>query len=217
MRITELNFFKFLKQADIVCLINYVEDNRFLLETDSVDEVQFLFEFFQRKYGNEFNPVTVLKYIYMFVPKRRTGLSSLKLTLTIAEMQEFITRYQHFYNVESIGEGALYKEINQLEQFRQIRTRQEVWLEAIETNVFLEAYRFWPPSWKERRAIFSYKNRGMVYLVALRKVGYKLIVSEVKSVNGGTVDILIVNKIQNTIDTVVKQHTKRLALEEVLN
>ena len=44
MRITELNFFKFLKQADIVYLINYVEDNRSLLETDAVDEIQFLYE-----------------------------------------------------------------------------------------------------------------------------------------------------------------------------
>lgn len=216
MRITDFNFFKFLKQSDIVHLINYVEDNRFLIEEEKIDEIKFLYEFFRIKYGEEFNPITVLKYIYMFMPKKYVGLSTLRLSLTQQEMQKYVVRYKEVYDVKIIGEGNLFDDIGELKSFRQIKTRQDVWVEIINTNVFLEAYRFWQPSWVERRAIFSCETKGATFLIALRKVGYKIIVSEVQSVNNSSVDISVVNRIQELVNAATKKSKKSKELERVL-
>ncbi|MCT4580055.1 MAG: hypothetical protein N4A35_01445 [Flavobacteriales bacterium] len=212
MRITELNFFKFLKQSDIICLLNYIEDNKHIMEEEKVTEAKFLYFYFKYKYNREFDPLVTLKYVYMYCPKKYVGLPMLSLSLTVEKMKEHVNKYKHVYEIEELGIHPYFEALEEINGFRQIKTRQEIWFEAASELFFIDAFRFWQPSWVERRAIFCYNNDSDELVLVLRRISYKIIITEVKSKNGRIVDVRTVNRLQSIIDLITKEvNRKKLA------
>ena len=141
----------------------------------------------------------------MYLPKKYIGVSTMKLSLSMSEMTQYVEKFNKAYKVESIGADPIFEKIESLKFFRQIKTRQEVWDEIIKTNVFIDAYRFWQPSWVFRRAIFCYENGDDYFVLAVRKAGYKIIISEIKSAKLDCINLEIINKFQDLIDSASKE------------
>ncbi len=214
MRITELNFFKFLKQSDIICLLNYIEDNKQIMEEERITEAKFLFHYFKYRYNNDFEPLTALKYVYMYCPKKYVGLPMLSLSLSVDKMRMHVNKYDYVYAVQELGAHPYFKALEAIKGFRQIKTREEAWLEAITKNFFIDAFRFWQPSWIERRAIFCYDNDGDELVLVLRRISYKIIITEAKSKNGELIDVRTINRLQSMIDLITKEVNKQLSSKE---
>lgn len=208
MGITKLSFFNYIKKKDIITLLKYVEKQGGIREEWENDTI-FLYKYYQQLLGSDFEPVTILQYIYLFVPKKYSKISTITLNGSIQELRAAVIKHEEAYQVHSIGNHYMFEVLEEIEGFNLVKTRSEVWIEALNMQNFLEIYRFWSPSWERMRAVGKFSTPEIIYTMELRRIGSRVIIIEAKEKNGVPVQGKAIMRMQRAINLKLKEMRKR--------
>lgn len=215
-KVTHLSFFKDLIYSEIIGLLNYIEKNEKDIVNNWLNDSKFLYDYYRVSYGGKFEPVTVLKYIYLYSPRKSKSLPKLKLFISLKEMQKLVEKFDPVYELNTSGRHEVFHALKDLHNCTLLDNRDKVWLEALTMNNFLDAYSIGTPNWKVQRGLCNYKIEGEVYTVAFRRIAFRLIVIEAKAKNGIEATVGTINKIQSQVDIVTKCASQKKKLEELV-
>lgn len=201
-KVTHLVFFKDLIYSEIIVLLNYIEKNEEEITKNWVNDTKFLYDYYRDSYGEEFESFIVLKFIYLYLPRKNKLLPKLKLSISFKEMEELVEEFDLVYELHSSGKHEVFEALKDLHNCTLLDSRDKVWLEALTMNNFLDTYSIGTLSWKSQRGMCHFKVEGEDYTIAFRRIAFRLIIIEAKGKDGVEVTNNIMNSIQSKVDIV---------------
>lgn len=210
MKVTKLSFFRYIRKKDIVVLLKYLENYSYdELHLEDINEAAFLYTYYKRILESSFEPLTVIQYIYLFLPQKYARISTISLSDNIQELKSTVLKHEEAYAIKQIGNHQMFAVLEEIEGFRLLKTRSDVWLEAIDMQNFLSIYRYWSPSWERMRAVGKFSTPEIDFTMELRRIGSRVIIIEAKERSGVAVTGKPLMRMQRAINQKQKELRQR--------
>lgn len=159
--------------------------------------------------NSNFQPLTVLQYIYLFLPQKYERVSTISLSCGIQDIKSLLLKHEEAYRVKRIGNHPMFEVLEEIEGFELLTTRSSVWLEALDMQNFLSIYRYWSPSWERMRAVGKILTPEIEFTMELRRIGSRVIIIEAKKRGGLVVGSKSLIRMQGAINQKQKELRQR--------